>query len=70
MTKERLNRDQMIEELAKAYATSLVLFGVDISEKWATATQQAAALNQAYIRGRVDERAKIDKILEEKEGNR
>jgi hypothetical protein len=40
-------------------------YGVDVTEKWATATQNAAALNQAYLRGRQDERDKFDEWREE-----
>lgn len=41
--------------IALAYARSMVTFGVNITEKWETVTQQQAALDAAYRRGRYDE---------------
>lgn len=41
--------------IALAYARSIVTFGVNIAEKWETVTQQQAALDSAYRRGRYDE---------------
>ena len=49
-------KEEMIQELAIMYATSLVRYGVDIQGKLETATQISLALNEAYCRGRVDER--------------
>ena len=53
------NNDQ-INQLAMMYAKNLVQFGVDITKIWDTAIQQTAALNQAYIRGRQDERDRFE----------
>lgn len=39
--------------------------GIDVGCKWETATQQAYALNKAYIRGRQDEGDKFSEWLEE-----
>lgn len=50
-----IDRDNLIEEYARSIATSLVLFGVDIREKFESATSMHYALEQAYLRGRVDE---------------
>lgn len=60
-TSEEYNSDQ-INQLAMMYAKNLVQYGVDITQKWDTATQQEAVLNQAYIRGRKYER---DSLAEE-----
>lgn len=59
------NNDVIVSNLAKAYAVNIKRYGVDVAEKWVTATQNAAALNQAYLRGRQDERDKFDKWREE-----
>ena len=40
---------------AYLYAVNLARYGVDVTEKWETATQQSASLHRAYIRGRYDE---------------
>lgn len=64
------DHNPLIEKLAMTYAMDLVRYGVDVCAKWETATQQAAALEQAYIRGRKDELAKIEKWIEEKEVER
>ena len=47
--------ENIINQLAMMYAVSLTKYGVDIREKFETATQSTMALNQAYIRGRQDE---------------
>lgn len=44
--------NKLIEECAKMYAKSLILYGVDISGKFETATQISFALDKAYLRGR------------------
>ena len=59
------SNDVIVSNLAKAYAVNIKRYGVDVTEKWATATQNAAALNQAYLRGRQDERDKFDEWREE-----
>ena len=56
-----LKREVLIEELSKlddqtliiayAYATNLMLFGVDVTEEWDTAVRQAEELHRAYICG-------------------
>ena len=40
-------------------------YGVDVSCDWTTATSQVIALNEAYLRGRADERKKYEDRLEE-----
>lgn len=36
---------------ALAYAQNLVLYGIDVTERWKTATEQSQALTEAYQRG-------------------
>lgn len=50
------SNDSMEIQIAKNYAKCLVKYGVDIRGKWETATSQSMALEQAYLRGRQDER--------------
>lgn len=47
--------NDMVYQLAMKYALCLTQYGVNITEKLETATQNAMALEQAYIRGRQDE---------------
>lgn len=47
--------NDMVYQLAMKYALCLTQYGVDITEKLETATQNVMALEQAYIRGRQDE---------------
>ena len=58
-------KDNPIYKYAMLHAEHLVKHGVDISEKWETATQNAAALNEAYLRGRQDERDRFARYQEE-----
>lgn len=63
--KKCVERDAVIEALAGMpadviaialiYARHMVHDGVNIAEKWETVTQQQAALDAAYRRGRYDE---------------
>ena len=64
MNKIIKTQEEMIQELAIMYATSLVRYGVDIQEKLETATQMNYALNQAYLRGREDERERFTRSWE------
>ena len=64
MNKIIKTQEEMIQELAIMYATSLVRYGVDIQEKLETATQMNYALNQAYLRGRADERERFTRSWE------
>lgn len=57
--------NDVVYNLAMSYAICLSKYGVDITEKLETATQNAYALNQAYMRGRQEERDKFDKWREE-----
>lgn len=43
-------------KLGLMYAYNLIEYGVDISEKWDTITQQHAAMQSAYLKGTEDER--------------
>ena len=54
-----------LSQLSNKYWKCLTKFGVDITEKWETATQNAIALEQAYIRGRQDERDRFTEWREE-----
>ena len=59
-------QDKMINDLALNYAICLVKYGVDIREKWETAIQNKMVLDQAYLRGRADERKSIEEVLDKK----
>lgn len=71
MAKEIVNKveeeckNNIVYNLATAYAISLNKYGVDISGKLETATQNEYAMNKAYMRGRQDERERFDKWREE-----
>lgn len=43
---------------AYAYAVGMCACGVDVTKEWKTATEQKAALDAAYTRGRYDEMMK------------
>ena len=55
---------QLINELSKmspevittaySYAVNLIRYGVDVTERWTTATQNASALETAYRKGYYD----------------
>ena len=55
---------QLIDELSKMppmviataylHAVNYTLYGVDVTEKWVTATQNASALEKAYRKGYYD----------------
>ena len=55
------SNDSMEIQIAKNYAKWLTKWGVNVTEKWLTATEQAYTLDKAYIRGRQDE---MDKFAE------
>jgi len=54
-----VNEDINVLKQAYAYAKNLELYGVDVSEKWETVTEQCRALQSAYLKGCSDERKKI-----------
>lgn len=54
-------KENPIFKYALLYAQHVMKYGIDISEKWETTTQNAAALNEAYMRGRQDEREKFER---------
>lgn len=58
-------RKALIENYAKMYAKSLILHGVDIEGKYETATKIHVALEEAYMRGRQDERDEFARWAEE-----
>jgi len=43
--------DEATLGLALMYARNMTLYGVDVTEKWDTVTQQSAAVHQAYTKG-------------------
>lgn len=53
---EQEYNNDTVSQLAMKYAICLTQYGVDITEKLQTATQNALALEKAYLRGRQDER--------------
>lgn len=58
-TKEKLiellsKEDTMVLSQAYLYAKNLTNYGVDITEKWVTATQNARASERAYREGYYD----------------
>ena len=55
MLKLLANEDNMVLSQAYVYAKNLVLYGVDVAEKWSTVTEQAWALERAYNKGQYDE---------------
>lgn len=51
MEEEMKQFDHQILNLAYLYAKSLTSYGVDVTEKWETATEQSANLEKAYRKG-------------------
>lgn len=49
-----LKYEKPILETALAYAFNIWHYGVDVTKKWETATEQSYALNQAYKKAYVD----------------
>ena len=72
------DREMLIDELFKfsdmelctalVYAKNLSSYGVDVANAWITAVQQSYALNQAYEKGRADERKHIMSMKENYNG--
>lgn len=58
-------KENLIYKYAILHAQHLLKYGVDIGEKWETATQNTIALNEAYLRGVKDERDNFDRLREE-----
>lgn len=58
-------KKDIIYNLAEMYAQNMFVYGVDITKVWETATQQSYALEQAYIRGRKNERDKFNELRKE-----
>lgn len=44
----------MAIELAYLYANNYMLYGLDVTDKWVTAVQNASALEKAYAKGYYD----------------
>ena len=51
---ELLKFPPMVFETALLYALNYTLYGADVTEKWITATEQAAILEKAYKKGYYD----------------
>ena len=61
---QKYRSKQLIDELSKMppmviataylHAINDILYGVDVTEKWITATQNASALEEAYKKGYYD----------------
>jgi hypothetical protein len=61
---QKYKSKQLIDELSKMppmviataylHAINYTLYGVDVTEKWVTATQNASALEKAYSKGYYD----------------
>ena len=80
MNKEKQIQDyetkQLIDELSKMppmviataylHAVNYTLYGVDVTEKWETATQNASALEKAYREGYYDALQKQAKVRRNK----
>lgn len=75
----KLNKEDLIKalealptevlQIALVYAKCNLVDGVDVTQKWNTATEQAGSLKRAYMRGYYDglERAGTSKAREPKE---
>lgn len=44
----------MAVEVAYLYANNYMLYGLDVTDKWVTAVQNASALEKAYAKGYYD----------------
>ena len=51
---ELLKFPPMVTETALLYALNYISYGEDVTEKWVTATEQAAILEKAYRKGYYD----------------
>lgn len=58
-------KKDILYQLAEVYAINFKKYGIDVTAKLETAAQNAFAMNQAYMRGRQDERDKFDKWRKE-----
>lgn len=57
---------ELLKRIESLRVESMKLYGVDISGDWdKTATSKTAALEQAYLRGRADERKRYEEIMNE-----
>ena len=54
LLRELAKEDLQVLTLAYAYAKNIYMYGVDVTEKWITATQQASALEKARNQGYYD----------------
>lgn len=57
---------KLLKRIESLRVESMKIYGVDISSDWdKTATSKTAALEQAYLRGRADERKRYEEIMNE-----
>lgn len=54
LSDELLKMPTMVVETAYLYAMNITSYGVDVTEKWLTATQNASAMERAYRKGYYD----------------
>ena len=55
--------------IAYGYARCLLLYGVDVTEKWETASQQTDMLEKAYRKGRDDTLQMMEGVRENEDSN-
>ena len=60
-----VQEERQIKELAEMYARNLVLYGVDIREKYETAVSISMALERSYIKGRADQTKRYEDAIVE-----
>lgn len=58
--------NEQVLGLAYMYAKNMHLYGTDVTKAWDSVVQQSAALNEAYIRGRMDSDEEWRKYLSER----
>lgn len=65
LIKRNLFEEEQIRASAELVSRNLIMYGVDIRDKLDTAVQTSYALEQAYLRGRHDERNRYWTSVEE-----
>lgn len=60
-----MTENELIKQYAETYAKCLVYYGVDVRERFETATQISLSLENAYIKGRHDEYKRLEEPIEE-----
>ena len=62
LIEELLKMPPMVIATAYLYAINYTLYGEDVTEKWLTATQQAAVLGKAYRQGYHDAMERVNQV--------